>query len=284
MTIGASGLVTLTADWVTMGTWSPICKVAVRLSSTIRDGAERIFTSVMPATAERAARPSVPARRTEKPGNCEATAPLAASLKVVVNSPLWKNQVSPKDRLSVSVTSAIVASRKTWLAITSRRLMACSRRPSCSLVASTTRELLESSAMIRAGGLDGLEPPMMAGPVTAPSALSGPEELNIGWSPGRRLLPIWLSPDSISFRIAAISVAARFWIGTTNSRWPPWLPLRSSRSIHARPSAIYPACGVTMTTLLRRSSGMNRTTPESGPPLPAPRTVSRSDTSCEGEL
>ena len=50
-TIGASGFITERAVWVTMGTSSPTCNTAVRLSITVKVGAETTLTLVMPATA-----------------------------------------------------------------------------------------------------------------------------------------------------------------------------------------------------------------------------------------
>jgi hypothetical protein len=56
----------------------------------------------------------------EKPGNAEATAPDAASVKVTLWLPFSKNHFTPNFSSSVRVTSAIDASIMIWVPATSR--------------------------------------------------------------------------------------------------------------------------------------------------------------------
>ena len=46
LTIAVLAVTVLVAVWVVIGTWSPICSLAVLLSSTISDGVEMTFTCV----------------------------------------------------------------------------------------------------------------------------------------------------------------------------------------------------------------------------------------------
>src|SRR5215813_90445 len=165
LTIGAPGTCTATADWVTIGTSSPTCRVARLLSSTIKVGEDTILTSVMVLSALNTTCTLGVLKKLEKPGKfgvtggaLRATAPVVGLVVVLLVPPRsvkrnWKlpvcrNQRRPMFSWSLSVTSAIVASSSTWLGCTS----ICSRmrrmRRYSSDVAVMTRALLDSSATI----------------------------------------------------------------------------------------------------------------------------------------
>src|SRR5215470_3832567 len=110
LTIGAPATCTATADWVTIGTSSPTCRVARLLSSTIKVGEDTILTSVMVLSALSATWTFGVLKKLEKPGKFGITgggtmmlAPEVALVLVVLVAPRsvkrnWKLPVCRNQR------------------------------------------------------------------------------------------------------------------------------------------------------------------------------------------
>ena len=117
LTIGAPGDVTLCDCWVTIGTWSPTCRVAGSLLRVSILGADNTLTLVFDCKVLSTAEAEEPITETENPGKLDDGVPLFVPVLVIVLVPLEPERniekSTPKRRSSLRVTSASVASIST---------------------------------------------------------------------------------------------------------------------------------------------------------------------------